>query len=156
MWIHVTTSAVRIKSYSVATKRLLACYPFISRPCLLTSHYPWPLRVIFLKHESDHITSYFRATITASNLRVKFRLLWWHINLLLSLILLNNTVPPTIITIATLAFFLFLWCSGSQSVTPGRVTSASPGNLLEMQIFGFNAWLTESGGLGVGPRNLVF
>lgn len=67
-----------------------------------TSHHPWPLRMMFLKLEWDHVIACFKATITDSNFRIKFELLWLHTNMLISLTSLN------ICSTATLAFSVFL------------------------------------------------
>ena len=51
-----------------------------------------------------------------------------------------------------------VWCSGSHSVAPGPAApaSASPGNLLEMQILKFHPRHPESETLGVEPSELRF
>lgn len=44
----------------------------------------------------------------------------------------------------------------ASSVAPGPATSASPGNVLEIQILGPQPGLSESEIVGMGPSNLCF
>lgn len=44
----------------------------------------------------------------------------------------------------------------ASSVAPGPATSASPGNVLEIQILGPQPGLSESESVGMGPSNLCF